>query len=47
LPDAGGSTEHRLGRDSESPLTRSPLLGLGHAATRSQHEDLETQPSGG
>jgi len=44
LPDAGGSTEHRLGRDSESPLTRSPLLGLGHDATRSQHEDLDRHP---
>ena len=43
LPDSGGSTEHRTGRESESPLTRSPLDALGHAATHAQHEDLDTQ----
>ncbi len=45
LPDSGGSTEHRFGRESESPITRSPLLGLGHAASRSQHEDLDPKLS--
>jgi short-subunit dehydrogenase len=45
LPDAGGSTEHRSGRESESTLTRSPLLGLGHAATHSQHEDVDPHSS--
>jgi short-subunit dehydrogenase len=43
LPDSGGSTEHRVGRDSESALTRSPLDALGHAASRTQHELLESQ----
>jgi short-subunit dehydrogenase len=41
LPDSGGSREHRYGHESESPLTRSPLDALGHAATRTQNEDLD------
>jgi short-subunit dehydrogenase len=45
LPTSGGSTEHRYGHESESPLTRSPLDALGHAATRDQHEDLELKSS--
>jgi hypothetical protein len=46
LPSAGGSTEHRYGHESESPLTESPLDALGHAATHDQHEDLELKHSG-
>ncbi len=45
LPDSGGSREHRYGHESESPLTRSPLDALGHAATRSQNEDLDLRSS--
>jgi len=41
LPDSGGSTEHRRGRDSESALTRSPLDARGHEATRTQNESLD------
>jgi NAD(P)-dependent dehydrogenase (short-subunit alcohol dehydrogenase family) len=44
LPDAGGSTEHRYGRDSESPLTQSPLDALAHRATVTQNEALDQTP---
>ena len=47
LPDSGGSKEHRLGSQSETPLTRSPLDTLGHIATRKDHEDLEPAPVSG
>ncbi|MBD5635983.1 MAG: hypothetical protein IAI49_16060 [Candidatus Eremiobacteraeota bacterium] len=45
LPDSGGSTEHRYGHESESPITRAPLDALGHAATQTQHEDLDLKTS--
>jgi short-subunit dehydrogenase len=41
LPDAGGSTEHRYGHESESPLTRSPIDALAHRATQTQNEALD------
>jgi len=41
LPDAGGSTEHRLGHESESALTQSPLDALAHQATISQNEMID------
>ena len=47
LPDSGGGTEHRLGSESESPLTRSPLDALGHRATSKQHEDVAPAPLSG
>jgi short-subunit dehydrogenase len=45
LPDAAGSTEHRYGHESESPLTESFVDELGHRATRTQHEDLDLRAS--
>lgn len=47
LPNSGGSKEHRLGFDSETPLTQSPLDALGHAATRNNHENVEPAPISG
>jgi hypothetical protein len=47
LPNSGGSKEHRLGSRSETPLTRSPLDALGHAASRNQHENVEPAPVSG
>ena len=41
MPDSGGSKEHKLGSQSESALTESPIDALGHAATETQHEDVE------
>jgi short-subunit dehydrogenase len=47
LPDSGGSGEHRLGSQSESALTRSPLDALGHEASRKQHEEIAPAPVSG
>jgi short-subunit dehydrogenase len=47
MPDSGGSTEHRLGSQSETPFTRSPIDALAHRATREQHEDLAPAPVAG
>jgi short-subunit dehydrogenase len=41
LPDAGGSTEHRYGHESESALTRSPIDTLAHRASQTQNETLD------
>jgi short-subunit dehydrogenase len=45
LPDAGGSTEHRYGHESESAFTRSPIDALGHRATEMQNEALDLRSS--
>jgi short-subunit dehydrogenase len=45
LPDAGGSTEHRFGHESESALTASPLDALAHRATSTQNEALDQRVS--
>lgn len=34
LPEAGGATEKKLGRESQSAVTRSPLTALGKRAAR-------------
>jgi short-subunit dehydrogenase len=41
LPDAGGSKEHRYGRDSESDFTLSPIDALGRRATQTQNEAID------
>ncbi len=38
LPRGGDKPEHRLGRDSESGFTRSPLFGVMREASREQRE---------
>jgi hypothetical protein len=46
LPDSGGSTEHRSGNESETPLTRSWIDALGHRASETQRETLDlSRPS--
>jgi hypothetical protein len=47
MPDSGGSTEHRLGSQSETPFTQSPIDALAHRATHEQHEDLAPAPVAG
>ncbi len=41
LPDAGGSTQHLFGHESETAFTRSPITKLSREATHTQHEDVD------
>jgi short-subunit dehydrogenase len=45
LPNAGGSTEHRFGYESETPFTESPIDGLAHRASNTQNEMLDRRVS--
>jgi short-subunit dehydrogenase len=42
LPDAGGNTEKKPGRESQSVVTRSPLTALGKLAARRYNQLEET-----
>jgi short-subunit dehydrogenase len=42
LPDAGGSTEKKPGRESQSVVTRSPLTALGRRAARRYNQTEQT-----
>ncbi|MDQ2858056.1 MAG: SDR family oxidoreductase [Candidatus Eremiobacteraeota bacterium] len=41
LPTSGGSSEHRSGASSETPLTQSPLTALGRSATQTHNEAID------
>ena len=43
LPGAGERPEHRLGHESESPITRSPLNAVSKRASAEQNELLDPQ----
>jgi short-subunit dehydrogenase len=43
LPRAGAKPEHRVGSESESPLTRSPLNALSKRASHDQNELLDPE----